>query len=109
MDEKGFLICYSKARCTHKYLIIFAIEVIVQFFPQMKPEKWDTGPDLEAFKSCGIPEAWIEHIYNAGYNNIDSLKEAKNTAIHQKLNGFRKKNKLDIPALQLEEIESWLA
>ena len=81
----------------------------VLLFPQMKPEKWDTGPDLEAFKSCGIPEAWIEHIYNAGYNNIDSLKEAKNTAIHQKLNAFRKKNKLDIPALQLEEIESWLA
>jgi lysyl-tRNA synthetase class 2 len=81
----------------------------VLLFPQMKPEKWETGPDLEAFKSCGIPEAWIEHIYNAGYNDIDSLKEAKNTAIHQKLNGFRKKNKLDIPALQLEEIESWLA
>jgi lysyl-tRNA synthetase class 2 len=49
----------------------------VLLFPQMKPEKWDTGPDLEAFKSFGIPEAWIEHIYNAGYNNIDSLKEAK--------------------------------
>ena len=79
----------------------------VLLFPQMKPEKWDTGPDIEAYKKCGIPEQWIEHVYNAGFNTTESLKEAKLTAIHQKLNGFRKKNKLSIAALQLEEIESW--
>ena len=79
----------------------------VLLFPQMKPEKWDSGPDLEAFKNCGIPEEWLEHVYNAGFNSVEDLKEAKKTAIHQKLNGFRKKNKLDIPALQLEDIENW--
>ena len=75
----------------------------------MKPEKWDSGPDIESFKNSGIPVEWIEHIYNAGYDSVNSLKEAKNTAIHQKLNGFRKKNKLDLPSLQLEEIEEWLS
>jgi lysyl-tRNA synthetase class 2 len=32
----------------------------------------------------------------------------KATAIQQKLNGYRKKNKLNIPAVQIEEIEQWL-
>jgi len=81
----------------------------VLFFPQMKPEKWDTGPDLESFKSMGINESWVEHVYKAGYANIEALKSAKPTAIHQKLNGYRKKNKLDIPAIQLNEIEAWLS
>ena len=79
----------------------------VLFFPQMKPEKWDTGPDLEAFKAMGINELWVEHIYKAGFTDTDALKSTKPTAIHQKLNGYRKKNKLDIPALQLEEIQDW--
>jgi len=79
----------------------------VLLFPQMKPEKWDNGPDFEAFENCGIPNEWIEHIYNAGFSSIEQLKEIKKTALHQKLNGFRKKNKLDLPALQLEDIESW--
>ena len=81
----------------------------VLFFPQMKPEKWDTGPDLEAFKAMGINELWVEHIYKAGFTDTDALKSTKPTAIHQKLNGYRKKNKLDIPALQLEEIQGWLS
>ena len=79
----------------------------VLLFPQMKPEKWDNGPDFEAFENCGIPNEWIEHIYNAGFSSIEQLKEIKKTALHQKLNGFRKKNKLDLPALQLKDIESW--
>jgi len=27
--------------------------------------------------------------------------------VHQNLNGYRKKNKLEIPALQIEEIDRW--
>jgi lysyl-tRNA synthetase class 2 len=81
----------------------------VLFFPQMRPEKFQTGPDLKAFQSLGVPGTWAEHIYKAGYNNVEELLEAKPTAVHQKLNGYRKKNKLEIPALLLEEVEAWYA
>ncbi|MEO9258135.1 MAG: lysine--tRNA ligase [Crocinitomicaceae bacterium] len=79
----------------------------VLFFPQMKPEKFETGPDLESFKVLGIPEDWIEHITKAGFKTADELKEEKPTVVHQKLNGYRKKNKLTIPALLLEDVEKW--
>lgn len=79
----------------------------VLFFPQMRPEKWNTGPDLDGFKQLGVPSEWIEIVYKSGYQSVDDLKNAKPTAVHQQLNGFRKKNKLEIPALQLADVEAW--
>jgi len=35
------------------------------------------------------------------------LRANKPAALHQKLNGFRKKNKLDIAALALDVVEGW--
>jgi len=79
----------------------------VLLFPQMKPEKWETGPNKSEFLEINIPQQWIIPIYESGYTNKDLLLEAKPTAVHQKLNGYRKKNKLDIPAILLEEVQSW--
>lgn len=79
----------------------------VLFFPQMRPEKFSTGPDLKAFEAAGIAPEWVEHVVKAGYDSIEKLKAAKPTAVHQALNGYRKKNKLDIPAMQLSDIEGW--
>ncbi len=81
----------------------------VLFFPQMRPEKFQTGPDLKAFQSLGVPGTWAEHMAKAGFASVDELLEAKPTAVHQKLNGYRKKNKLEIPALLIEEVEAWYA
>jgi lysyl-tRNA synthetase class 2 len=44
----------------------------------------------------------------AGYATPDDFKNSKPTQIHQTLNGYRKKNKLDIAALLIEEVEGWL-
>jgi lysyl-tRNA synthetase class 2 len=79
----------------------------VLFFPQMRPEKFQTGPDIKAYEAAGISAEWIEHVVKAGYDSIQKLKEAKPTAVHQTLNGYRKKNKLEIPAIQLSDIEGW--
>ncbi len=79
----------------------------VLFFPQMRPEKFQTGPDLKAFQSIGVPGTWAEHMSKAGFASVEELLEAKPTAVHQKLNGYRKKNKLEIPALLIEEVEAW--
>ena len=81
----------------------------VLFFPQMRPEIFRTGPDLGALEALGIPTEWAPHVAAAGFDTPDAIREAKPTALREKLNGFRKKNKLDLPALQLEEVESWSA
>lgn len=80
----------------------------VLFFPQMRPKKKTATPQPEDFQEIGVPEAWAQYMIQAGYESPEKLKENKATQIHQKLNGFRKKNKLDIPALQLKEVEEWL-
>jgi lysyl-tRNA synthetase class 2 len=79
----------------------------VLFFPQMKPEVVKAAPKPEDFIAIGVPEEWAEHIMKAGYTSVEMLKENKATQVHQKLNGYRKKNKLDIPALQLDQVNTW--
>ena len=80
----------------------------VLFFPQMRPEKKAKVDGPDDFVKAGVPENWAEHVIKAGYTSVAKLKEDKPTQIHQKLNGFRKKNKLDIPALQLPDVEKWV-
>ncbi len=80
----------------------------VLFFPQMRPEKFEAAPKPADFVKIGVPQDWAEHVIAAGFGTVAQLREAKPTAVHQKLNGFRKKNKLDIPALQLDEVEAWM-
>jgi lysyl-tRNA synthetase class 2 len=79
----------------------------VLLFPQMRPEKVEKAVTAGDFVKAGVPSEWAEHLIPAGFTSVDLLKETKPTAVHQKLNGYRKKNKLDIPALQLDEVESW--
>lgn len=79
----------------------------VLFFPQMRPEKKETKPSPADFEKLGITKEWAEIILSAGYQDVKSFLENKPTQVHQKLNGFRKKNKLDIPALQLEDVKKW--
>ncbi len=79
----------------------------VLFFPQMKPEKIKTGPKPSDFVAIGVAEEWAEHIINAGIESVEALREMKATQLHQKMNGYRKKNKLSIDALQLSDVEKW--
>jgi lysyl-tRNA synthetase, class II len=81
----------------------------VLFFPQMRPERIRKLATSADFVKIGVPESWAEHLINAGYTNIDMLKDDKASVIQQKLNGYRKKNKLDLPAIQADEIEGWIA
>ena len=79
----------------------------VLLFPQMRPEKWETIASPADFQEIGVPADWSEHIVQAGYHTVEALRNNKAAALHQKLNGFRKKNKLDLPALRLDQVESW--
>ena len=79
----------------------------VLFFPQMRPEKQPEIPTPEQFAAAGVPPAWRQAALEV-YGDVDALRSQKATQIHQKLNGYRKKKKLDLPALQLDEVEKWL-
>jgi lysyl-tRNA synthetase class 2 len=78
----------------------------VLFFPQMKPEKRNPTPKPEHFIDIGIPREWVEIVMKE-FGSVSTLRENKATQVHQKLNGLRKKNKLPLAALQLEEVEQW--
>jgi len=78
----------------------------VLFFPQMRPEKKTATPKPEDFIKIGVPQEWLDIVMHE-YLSVSRLKESKATQVHQKLNGLRKKNKLPIAALQLEDVEKW--
>lgn len=78
----------------------------VLFFPQMKPEVRAAQPKPQDFIKMGVPHEWVDVVMHE-YANISRLKENKPTQVHQTLNGLRKKNKLPVAALQLEEVENW--
>jgi lysyl-tRNA synthetase class 2 len=73
----------------------------------MRPEPKQKVITAQDFIKAGVPENWAEYLIPAGFANPQSLKDTKATVIQQKLNGFRKKNKLDIPALTPDVIEGW--
>jgi lysyl-tRNA synthetase class 2 len=81
----------------------------VLFFPQMRPEILKKAPSGNILENAGIVSDWGIHLSAAGFGSIETIKETKPTAILQTLNGYRKKNKLDIPPIQLEDINNWLA
>ena len=79
----------------------------VLFFPQMRPEVRQATASDEDFRAIGVPAEWLQWVRNAGYDTIESLKEANPNKMANDLNGLRKKNKLDIPALNGEIIKGW--
>lgn len=80
----------------------------VLFFPQMRPEAVKKVFSADDFVKYGISQPWAQYLIPAGFINLEVLKKTKPSAIQQKLNGYRKKNKLDIPAIQVEDINNWL-
>ena len=80
----------------------------VLFFPQMRPEKKSAAASDKDFEDRGVPTVWIDPLRKAGIQTIEDLKAAVPTKLHNTLNGLRKKHKLDIPALQLPEVQAWI-
>ena len=79
----------------------------VLLFPQMRPEKVQKTASKEDFMAAGVPEVWAAVLVKH-YNSVEQMKSEKPAGLREKLNGIRKKTKMDVPALQLEEVESWI-
>lgn len=82
----------------------------VLLFPQMRPEKktQPSGDPDDAFVALGIPESWVPVLRKYGFKTVAQLKEANPNKLLNDLGGLRKKMKLEIPALKLEEIKGWI-
>ncbi len=79
----------------------------VLFFPQMRPQQKEAVSTDEDFKERGIPSAWLQWIRTLGYNTLEALDKSNPNKLANDLNGLRKKNKLDVPALNSEVVKSW--
>ena len=78
----------------------------------MRPETPAKPPVLSAqedYLSLGVPEEWIEPLQKLGYTTIEKLKEVEKPGkLANDLNGYKKKNKLDLPGLSPEIVGDWI-
>ncbi len=81
----------------------------VLFFPQMRPEKVvvNTVSDSD-FEALGIPAEWVAVVRKAGFKTPAEVKEANPNKLLNDLSGLRKKLKLEISTLTLDQVKSWM-
>ena len=80
----------------------------VLLFPQMRPEKVLSRDKKEVFASAGIPEEWVPVLHKAGYLTLSAVKaEEKPGRLLQQLMDIKKKYKLELPAITLDEVTAW--
>lgn len=80
----------------------------VILFPQMRPERVQRKDDDAAFEAAGVSAEWVKPLRALGYNSLDVLQGAKPGKLLNDLRVYAKKNKLELPPLELEVVEGWL-
>ena len=84
----------------------------ISCFPQIKSESPAKAPVLssqEEYLAIGVPVEWVEPLQKLGYTTIDKLKEVEKPGkLANDLNGYNKKNKLDLPGLSPDLVGEWL-
>ncbi len=85
----------------------------VLFFPQMKPEKSAQSPvpsAQEEYLALGVPAEWVEPLQALGYDTVDKIKALEKPGkLHQEMMGYRKKNKLEIGTVTMEQVAVWIS
>ncbi len=78
----------------------------------MKPETQAKAPAMssaEEYLALGVPAEWVEPLQKLGYTTIDKIKELEKPGrLHQEMMGYRKKNKLEIGTVTVEDVNSWI-
>ena len=88
--------------------------MMVSISPQMKPEKVRVESESESesgeYSAIGVPEEWVEPLKALGYTTIEKLKGVEKPGkLANDLNGYKKKNKLDLGGLSPEVVGGWIA
>ena len=63
--------------------------------------------DLPEFQKIGVSADWSMHIVYAGYDTVEALRKQKPLNLLKELNSFKNENNLNIPDLELNQVESW--
>ena len=72
-------------------------------------EKLKVESKKSEYLELGVPEEWVDPLKALGYITIDKLKEVEKTGkLVNDLNGYKKKNKLDLPGLSPETVGEWI-
>ena len=72
---------------------------------KVEPEQSQKSEYVE----LGVPEEWVEPLQKLGYTTIEKLKEVEKPGkLHQEMMGYRKKNKLEIGTVTMEQVSSWV-
>ena len=78
----------------------------------MKPETPTKPPAMskpEEYIALGVPAEWVEPLQKLGYTTIEKLKAVEKPGkLANDLNGYKKKNKLDLPGLSPEVVGDWI-
>ena len=78
----------------------------------MKPETKVKAPATskpEEYEATGVPAEWVEPLQKLGYTTIEKLKEVEKPGkLANDLNGYKMKNKLDLPGLSPETVGEWI-
>ncbi|NVO19528.1 MAG: lysine--tRNA ligase [Bacteroidetes bacterium] len=82
----------------------------VLLFPQMRPEKKIVAnlASDEDFIAIGIPAEWVAVVRKAGFKTPEEVKAANPNKLLNDLSGLRKKLKLDIASLKLDQVQGWM-
>lgn len=79
----------------------------VLFFPQMRAETIETSVKKETGLSH-IPPPWNDVISKMGITTAEQLKGISPNKLFNDLGGMRKKMKLDVPMISMDEVKSWI-
>ncbi len=79
----------------------------VLFFPQMRAETNHSSSAKESGLSH-IPSPWNEVIAKMGITTKEQLKVANPNKLFNDLGGMRKKLKLEVPMINVDEIKNWM-
>ena len=72
-----------------------------------KKERGESGS--EEYIAVGVPDEWIQPLKALGYTTVKKLKTVEKPGkLHQEMMGYRKKNKLEIATVTLEQVAEWL-
>jgi len=75
----------------------------------MKPEKQEQIDGDDKYLEIGVPKEWIDPLKALGFTTVTKLKEVEKPGkLANDLNGYKKKNKLDLPGLSPEVVGEWI-
>ncbi len=75
----------------------------------MKPEKQEQIDGDDQYLEIGVPKEWIDPLKALGFTTVAKLKEVEKPGkLANDLNGYKKKNKLDLPGLSPELVGEWI-